>query len=130
MNRSTRIHTTHAGATHTGATHTGAARIGIAAAALVLIATASAACGTAPVADETMSSGRAPSLASAPLSDEVPCAISADTVERRVASGAALPACAELDRVRARTWTREHCAVTADAAERRTLRHPRSHCRV
>ena len=125
MNRSTRIHTTHAGATHTGA-----ARIGIAAATLVLIATASAACGATPVADETASPGRAPSLASAPLSDEIPCAISADTVERRVASGAALPACAELDRVRARAWTREHCAVTADAAERRTLRHPRSHCRV
>jgi hypothetical protein len=58
------------------------------------------------------------------------CAISPETVERWAAAGADLPSCVRRAQAEFRVVARRHCAVSADAAERRGARHPGHTCEV
>jgi hypothetical protein len=58
------------------------------------------------------------------------CVVSPDTVERWAAAGADLPPCVRRAQAEFRVVARRHCAVSADAAERRGARHPGHTCEV
>ena len=109
-------------------------RTSIAVAALLATAAVIPAFGSTPAAGNTERPTAAAPASSVAPSHHRPCAVVPDTVERWIAAGATLPACVLREQALARALRQEkrsrHCAVTADAAERRVARHPGNPCRV